>query len=254
MGLLTIVVSFGSAAEVDAELAYLRAVAPDARFAVCYTGPRSEFGRIADGDSLYVDDPALRGPHWNIALTEVLRASFERFVRDDPTVELVWLIDYDHIVLRPEFERELAELAERSGAGLIAKSASPRNDTNWRHYLPYRDDTRFNDFIASVSTRDDADIRYGCLGTGMLFRRDALQAFAAATDGAPVRFVEVFVPTLVYHLGFEVADVGALSGIYAGVRYRPEFDLDAALAAKRQGLSSIHPFKALDRLPELLSG
>src|SRR5947209_13735011 len=125
----------------------MRAVAPGARFAVCYTGPRAEFERIGDGDSLFVEDPALHGAHWDISLTEVLRASFERFVRDDPTVELVCFLDYDHIVLRPEFEQELSELAERTGAGLIAKSASPRNDTNWPHYLRYRDDAHLNDFI-----------------------------------------------------------------------------------------------------------
>jgi hypothetical protein len=39
----------------------------------------------------------------------------------------------------------------------------------------------------------------------MLFRRDTLEAFASVTD-APHAYLELFVPTVVYHLGFDVAD------------------------------------------------
>ena len=86
----------------------------------------------------------------------------------------------------------------------------------------------------------------------MLFRRDALEAFCRIDD-PPHVYVETFVPTTIYHLGFDVADVDAFGDLYAAVRWRPEFTLDDARAPGNvRAASSSTPLKALDGLSELL--
>jgi hypothetical protein len=85
----------------------------------------------------------------------------------------------------------------------------------------------------------------------MLFTRDALAAFHAATRDAPHAYLELFVPTVVHHLGFEVADVDRLGDLYATVRWRPEFEVDEAIAAKRAGRAFVHPFKRIDALERI---
>ena len=235
---------------VEGQLRYLRALSPGSRFVVGHGGPRSDFDDLQEQDALFVEDPSLRGPHFDKSLNETLALLYERFVRDDPTVDLVYVIEYDHLILRPDFEQRLRELAESSAAGLFGKNASPRNDTNWPHYLTARDDAKLNGFIARVSQRDDPGVRYGCLGTGLLLRRAALEAFCAM-EAPPLAYVELFVPTAIYHLGFEIADVDAVSDLYTNIRWLPEFGIDEAMAAKRAGATFVHPFKQLARLGEL---
>ena len=251
--LLTAIVTHLDAARVRQQLAYLHAVAPGARFVVCHGGARSDFEELDLDDSLFVDDPSLRGPNRDQSYTATLRALYETFVRDDPGVELVYLIEYDQLILRPDFDRSLAELAGRTGAGLLAKHASARNDTNWPHYTRYRENDQLNRFFARISRRDDAAQRWGCLGTGLLFRRDALAAFCSVDD-VPHAYLEMLVPTVIHHLGFDVVNVDALSDLYAAIRWRPPFTAVQALAEARAGRTFVHPFKELDALGSIAAG
>ena len=250
MTLLTAVLTHLPRAEVEAQLGYLRALAPAVRFVAVHGGKRSDFDGLDERDALFVEDPTLRGPHFDKSLNDTLRAVHERWVRDDPEIDLVHLPEYDHLILRGDFEDALRAVVERTGAGLVAKNATPRNDTNWSHWLKVRDDRRLNDYVASITVRDDPLVRWGALGTGLLLTRDALAAFCALDDPPPY-YVELFVPTAIHHLGFRVVDMDAVSDLYASVRWLPEFDLDEARAAKRAGRHFVHPFKRLDALDRL---
>jgi hypothetical protein len=251
VALLTAIITHLDAARVHAQLRYLRELAPESRFAVCHGGARRDFDALASGEAVHVEEPSLRGASREQSYTELLRAAYERFVRDEPGIELVYLIEYDHLILAGDFEERLTALAERApAAGLFAKHASPRNDTNWPHFARYRRDERVNRFFGQISRRDDPALRYGCLGSGMLFRRDALAAIAAVAD-PPHAYLEMFIPTLTYHLGFDVIDVDALSDLYAAVRWRPEYTVAEARAQKQRGRAFVHPFKELDRLADI---
>jgi hypothetical protein len=159
----------------------------------------------------------------------------------------VYFIEYDQLVLRGNFEDDLRALAESSPAGLFGKYASERRDSNWAHLTRYRGDERLTRFFSRISCREDHSQRWGCLGTGMLFRRAALEAFCSVED-APHAYLELFIPTVVHHLGFEVADVDAMGDLYAGVRWRPPFTVEEAISAKAAGRAFAHPFKELDAL------
>lgn len=244
MTLLTGIITHLRAHAVERQLRYLRALAPASRFVICYGGPKSDFEQLKT-DSVFVDDPAMRGPLEDQSYTAALCALYDGYVRDDPTVELVYLIEYDQLILRGDFERSLLDMSERTGAGLIGKSAAGRNDTNWTHYLRFRGDPRFDAFVAGISCRDDPGLRWGCLGTGMLLRRAALAALCSLAD-APPAYLELSIPTVVYHLGFELADFDALGDLYRAVRWRPEFTVGDAVGEWRAGRTFIHPFKQFD--------
>jgi hypothetical protein len=247
MAVLTAVLTHLEGPLVRAQLDYLRSLAPEARFAVCFGGPPAEFERLGVDEALLVNEPSLRGSPRDQSYTKVLQRVYEDRVRDEPGVEFVYLVEFDHLILRPDFERSLTSLAERTGAGLAAKGASPRNDTNWPHFLRYRDDPRMNEFIAGISRREDPGVRLGCLGSGMLLRRDALAEFCSLAGHPPV-YAEALVPTVIHHQGFEVVDVDEHSDLYADVSWRPEYGVEDAIAAKRAGRTFVHPFKRLDAL------
>ena len=252
MAVLTAILTHLDDGLVSTQLDYLRSVAPGSRFAVCFGGPPEDFERLSVEDALLVDDPSLRGAPPDQSYTPVLTSIYARWIRDDPRIDYAYVVEFDHLILRPDFEQRLASLADRTGAGLLAKSASPRNDTNWPHFLRYRDDRRVNEFIAAISRREDHDLRLGCLGSGMLLRRDALEAFCS-TGHHPNAYVEMLVPTVIHHLGFDVVDVDEHSDLYAAVSWRPEYGVDEAMAAKREGRTFVHPFKRLDALDLILS-
>jgi hypothetical protein len=247
MAFLTAILTHLEDELVRAQLDYLQALAPNSRFVVCFGGGREQYRRLGADDALFIDEPSLRAAPHERSHTSVLTAFYEARVRDHPEVELVYFIEFDHLILRGDFERDLTELAARSGAGLLAKAASPRNDTNWPHFLRYRDDERVNRFFSSISVREDANQRWGCLGNGMLFSRDALAAFCSIHDH-PHAYVELLVPSVVHHLGYDVVDVDRHSDLYASVSWRPEYDLEDAIRAKRAGRAFVHPFKRLDAL------
>jgi hypothetical protein len=247
MTVLTAVLTHLDDELVCAQLDYLHTLAPESRFVICFGGPRVEFDRLTVEDALFIDEPSLRGGPFERSNTGLLTTVYERRIRDDPQVEFVYFIEFDHLILRPDYEQELVALADRTGAGLLGKFASPRNDTNWPHFLRYRDDERVNGFLASISRRDDVGLRLGCLGSGMLLRREALAAFCSVGD-YPEVYVEMFVPTVVHHLGFDVVDVDRHSDLYAAVSWRPEYGVEEAVAAKHTGRAFVHPFKRLEAL------
>jgi hypothetical protein len=245
--LLTALITHQRAEEVARQLAYLEAIAPGSAVFVCYGGERSEFDRL-DGDrAVFVDDRWWRATNREQAYVGLLRGLHERAVRDDPSVDLVLLLEYDHLVLSGDFEARMLDVAERSGAGLLGKWAGPRNDTNWPHHIRFRDDERFDDYVARITRRDDPAVRLGCLGAGMLIRRDALTAYCESAEEEHV-YGELHVPTVIWHLGFEVADFDAYGDLYSAVRWRPEYGVDEAIAHKRAGGAFVHPFKELDAL------
>jgi hypothetical protein len=252
MTVLTAVLTHLDDELVRGQVDYLRELAPESRFVACFGGPRAQFDRLTVEDVLFIDEPSLQGGHFERSNTGLLTTVYERRVRDVPEIEFVYFIEFDHLILRSDFEQQLVALANRTGAGLLGKFASPRNDTNWPHFLRYRDDERVNRFLTSISRRDDVALRLGCLGSGMLLRREALAAFSSIDD-PPEVYVEMFVPTVVHHLGFDVVDVDGHSDLYAAVSWRPEYGVEEAVAAKRAGRTFVHPFKRLEAL-DLIRG
>src|SRR5256885_15082302 len=123
MAILTAILTHLDALEVHRQLDYHRKTAPDSNVAVCYGGSREEFERLGTTDALFVDDPTVRLPHHDRSYVDLLGQLYRERVHEDASVDLVYLIEFDQVVLSPDYERRLGELAGASGAGLFEKSA-----------------------------------------------------------------------------------------------------------------------------------
>jgi hypothetical protein len=251
VALLTAVLTHLGAPVVRKQLTYLRALGPANPFVACHGGKRADFGDLDENDALFIEDPSLRGPHFEKSINRTLSTLYDARVRHDPAIDYVYLVEYDHLILRADFADALIRLSRSHDAALVGKHVGRRNDTNWPHYLSRRDDHELNRFVAAISRRDDAGTRFGCLGTGILLRRDALEAFCSL-PGLPERYIELLLPTIVHHLGFDVLDVDAVSDLYMSVRWLPEFTVAEAVAARRSGARFMHPFKRLNRLGDIV--
>jgi hypothetical protein len=240
---LTVVLSHLDAEQVDERMRLLRAVSRDARFAVGYGGPASEFDRIEWDQRFFVDDPTLRGPEQHLqSLTQVFETAWREYFAGDDGLDSIYLIEYDHLVLDPTFEHRLRELALETGADLLGKRCVDLTATNVAHYVRFRRDRRLLAHLERLSVREDRERLYGCLGDGIWLSRRALEAYVDVGDHPPC-YCEVYVPTLLHHLGFRVVDVDAHSDLYRSVRWLPQYSVAEVLELARAGAVFVHPAK-----------
>lgn len=247
MTLLTAVLTHLGAEDVERGLRHLAETEPASAYVALHGGRREEFERLEAGTAIFVADPSLRGEVWSQSYTEALCRLWEDRVSGDPAIDLVLFLEFDHLVLGP-FASAVRALADDTGAPFLAKGAGFRDDTNWAHVLRYRADPALNDFFSAISTRNDPGRRLGCLGSGMIFRREVLEAYCAAAARAPRAYLELMIPSTIHHLGYDVVDVDAVSPLYDAVRWHPAFSFAEVVELKRRGALFAHPFKRVDRL------
>jgi hypothetical protein len=240
---LTVVLTHLDGEQVDERMRLLQAVAGDARFVVCHGGARSAFDRIEWGEKVFVDDPTLRGPAQHLqSLTQIFRTVWHRYFARDAELDSLYLIEYDHLILDGTFEHRLRELALDTGADLLGKRCVDLTATNVAHYVRFRRDQQLLRHLAGLSVREDRARMFGCLGDGMWLARRALEAYVEVGEHPPC-YCEVYVPTLLHHLGFRVVDVDAYSDLYSNVRWLPERSAPEVLELARAGAVFVHPAK-----------
>jgi hypothetical protein len=243
MSSLTAILTHLRAADVHENLELLHAVAPDARFVICYGGTIGEFEQIEFAQKLFIDDATLRGPERHLqSLTATFQAVWAAYFAGDKSVESLYMIEYDHLVLDSSFEGRLSDLAAQTQADLMGKNCVECTATNDAQYVRFRHDPRLLALLRSVSVRDDPTRLFRCLGDGMWISRHALQAYLGIAEHPPC-YCEVYVPTLLHHLGFRLVDVDAESDLYRHVRWLPLFDAEQAIAQFADGAVFIHPVK-----------
>jgi hypothetical protein len=240
---VTAVLSHLRAPEVHDSLQLLQAVAPDARFVICYGGKIDEFEQIDFKHKLFINDPTLRGPERHLqSLTAIFELIWTAYFEAEQSVDSLYIIEYDHLVLDPRFETRLRELASRTRADFMGKNCVDCTATNEAQYVRFRRDARLLGHLRSLSVRDDPTRLFRCLGDGMWISRHALEAYVGVGEHPPC-YCEVYVPTLLHHLGFRVVDVDAHSDLYQDVRYMPRFDVEQAMARFADGAIFLHPVK-----------
>jgi hypothetical protein len=240
---LNVLISHLAAAAVDQHLELQRAVAPHARFVVCYTGDAAAFAQIRDAGKALVDDGSLAGPARSFqAYGRVLAAVTRQWLAAEPELDSVYLFEYDHLILSPGFEDALRALAERTRAGLMGKNCVERTATNWHHYARFRRDAALLAFLRRTSVREDAARMYGTLGNGIWLSRPAVEAYVGVPEHPPC-YGELYVPTLLHHLGHRVIDIDAVSPLYATVRWEPDFSRPEVDRLCAEGAAFVHPVK-----------
>jgi hypothetical protein len=252
---LTVVLTHQDPDRVHETLDLLRLVTEENDVFVCHAGRREDFDRIEFGGKVYIDDPTLRGPARHLqSLSQVFEAVWRTRVKDDEGIDSVYVIEYDHLILDTGYEQRLRDLAVRTGADFLGKNCVDRTATNWQHYVRFRADERLLSHLRVRSVRDDPVKLFGCLGDGMWLVRSALEAYVEAAPHPPC-YVEVYVPTLLHHLGFRVVDIDEHSDLYGDVRWDRPFASGEAIARLNDGAVFLHPVKdrqALRRLADAL--
>lgn len=245
MTTLTVVLTHVDAATADEQLLLLQRIAPGQRLAMCHGGARPDYDAIAFADKAFVDDPTLRGAARSLQSYHLtFDAIWEHWVRDDPSLDAVYVIEYDHLVLRGDYAQRLAGIAAETGAGLLGKEAGVRTGTNWEHYGRFRRDPALLDHLRRVSVREDPARMYGVLGDGMWLTRGALADYVAVEDHPPC-YGELYVPTLLHHLGHRVVNLDAHDDLYDHVRWDPPYTPDQVRALHAAGATFAHPVKDL---------
>ncbi len=231
------------AAEVQAYLEDFERVLPDRRCVVAYGGTREDFEEL-DGtpDAFFIDDPALRsraGQSYN----QVLKLVHEQFVAVDDSFSSVHLMEYDHVVLSPRYEAELLGIMAGERVGLLAPSCTDHTLVNWPHGIDLLDDQEFEGRLREISIRDQDILSiWGGLGNGMTIGRNALGDFCRLAADLP-RYMEAYVPTVVYHLGYRVVGAPEGASLFDHVRFGPPYTREEATQAARQGALAVHPIK-----------
>jgi hypothetical protein len=233
---LNAVITHLPAAEAEQDLRALRELAPDSRFIACYTGPRSEFERLED--AILLDDGRLAGAPRSYQSYHGVFAALAAH-----SFDALYLFEYDHLVLDPGFEDRLIGLAERTEADFMGKNCVRRNHTNWPHYARFRRDPELTEHLRRISTRDDPTVLFGTLGNGMWLSRRALDSYLSL-ETHPRCYGELYVPTVLHHLGHRLVDIDGVSDLYRHVRWEPDYDVAAVSALKRSGAAFIHPVKS----------
>jgi len=240
---LNVLLSHQPAGDVTSQLRWLREIAPGSRFAVCHGGERGEFEALDESDKAFVDDPTLRAAARSFqSYHETFAVVWERWLRSEPSIDGVYLFEFDHLVLRPEFEVALRDLAARTGADLLGKNAGVRNGTNWEHYTRFRRDEALLAHLQQVSVRDDPTTILGTVACALWLSRAAIESYVAVPV-YPHCYGELYVPTLLHHLGYRIVDVDPWSDLYRHVRWTPEYPGAEAEALRRSGATFLHPVK-----------
>jgi hypothetical protein len=248
---LTVVLSHVDAEHADELMGLFGAVAPDARFVLCHGGARSAFERIKWAERFFVEDPTLRGPAQHLqSLNQVFEIAWREYFASDTDLDALYLIEYDHLILDGTFEERLRELARDTHADLLGKTCIDATATNLAHYVRFRRDGRLLAHLAGLSVRDDRERLFSCLGDGIWLSRRALEAYVNVCAHPPC-YCEIYVPTLVHHLGFRVIDVDAHSDLYRDVAWQPERSVPEVLELAREGSVFVHPAKRRELIAPL---
>ncbi len=215
---------------------------PDVMRTIAFGGNQEEFARIKDHRKLFLKDESLRGPVINQCFNELIPALMKHARTIDDSFDYVHVTEYDHIIVNREYFSKLQTAIRNSKADYLAKACGPKTGSNWLHYLRYRNDQTLARFLSSFSSRDRPSELYGALGNGFTISSRALARFAELRP-CPRIYFEVLFPSVVYHLGFAVADISDFSSLFRRVRWGPSWTVGELRAFVAAGESCCHPFK-----------
>jgi len=242
------VISHLDPATVSGFLPFLGKLSPETRILCAYGGKREYFEGIAWPDKFFLEDDSLRGPVRNQSYNEILLKTCS--TASGQEADFFYFSEYDHFPLRRNYLGELCDLMASQEFDLLGHSFFQANHTNWIHYLRYRDDMEFKRFLGGMTRRGTVEPLYGMLGNGFMISRRALEAFCAIPVHLQV-YTEVYIPTVIHHLGFKAGKIDALTRLYEAVRYEPAYSYEEVIQLLRTGKSFCHPVKCVDRYAEI---
>ena len=227
---------------VDQLMRYLEYLAPGVERVLVYGGKEAAFDEISYQKKIFCNDPRLRGIGWSSSHAAAYRDALSLLDSSEPFVILC--TEGDHLPLRKDYAAPFRQLLKETGADFLGAGLNDVTDSNFVHYQRMMNLTPFQRTIDQVSVRPDRCRWLHSLGTGFVFAQEALEAYCASYNNEDACYVEIEVPTLLYHLGFRGCDVLAVSDIYDFVRHLPEYTPAEVIELAQNGACFVHPCKA----------
>lgn len=247
------IMSHWPAATTDALLATYARLAPEVTFSLAYGGPAEEFEKIQFPHKLFIADPCLRGSSefinfacWYVPVNRWLD-------EHHPQTDLVFFTEVDHLVLHPDYAKQLVATHRRSGCDVLGKWCFDTTGTNEFFHLRHRDDPALKELLARISTRHQPDALWTALGDGLLMSRTALQALSKVDNLQIKAFTEIVIPSVLHHLGFRLGDCDGYGDDFCEVRYRPDYEPEDVRQLLTRGVRQCHPYKNIEALPDTLA-
>jgi hypothetical protein len=240
---LNLILSHESAGSVAAMLAHwAKCVAPDSLL-LAYGGNESEFSAIDHKPKFLVADKRLRTKDHQRefqSYTGLFRTAAEFLKTDGSRFQYLHFAEYDHIPLVPDLnDRQIKRLTEED-ADVLGYHVHRIDQTNSPHFLYHAGDERFASFWSEISARSDTSVVLSMFGSGGFWTKEAFLRMTELDEPCPI-YLEIYLPTIVHHLGFRVRDFGEQEQF---VRAFPDA-FNRMEKARRQGAWTLHPVKQL---------
>ena len=223
-------------------LEWWRDIAPPGNILVAHGGREEDFAGISHPQKVFIGDPRLRSrDHQREKQSHggVFRAVGDWLARRDYTH--LYYVEFDHLPLVPDLNaRQLVRLTEE-GADVLAHHLNRIDNTSNPHYLSHAADPDFHPYLEKISVRADRRTVLTAFGSGVFWKREAFMALAHHPEEIRA-YMEIYIPTLVHHLGWRVRDYGDPHNDF--VRALPEKWITPE-NARAAGMWTVHPIKHL---------
>jgi hypothetical protein len=238
---LNIILSHQPPEEVRWPLRYWKSFSDPDRILLAYGGTARDFARIDHEPKVWIDDPRLRTQDHQREMqsyTSIFKSVAEWMKSKD--FQFIHFAEYDHVPLVNDLNRRQIEKLDNEGADVLGFHVLRVDDTGQPHYLYHVGNPRFQSFISDFSVRGDHSTVLSMFVTGSFWSREAFEAIANTKEPFPM-YLEIFLPTLVHHLGFRLRDYGEQNKFVSNLGDRGR-DIESARDA---GAWSLHPVKEI---------
>lgn len=178
---------------------------PRSSVLIAYGGTPADFQTITHNEKIFIEDPGLRTIDHQRELqsyTAIFKASGE-YLRIRPEFEFVHFMEFDHVPLVPDLNKRQVEKLSAEDADVLGFHLHRVDRTNNPHFLYHVAQENFRSYWRQVSRRADPDVVLSMFGSGSFWKRAAFVEVAAREEPFPM-YLEIYLPTLAYHLGFRI--------------------------------------------------
>jgi hypothetical protein len=225
--------------QVDRMLEWWERHVSGTQFLIAYGGTQEHFHKVSAPQKIFVTDPRIRTMDHvreRQSYTGVFRAASEALKKSG--FQYVWLFEYDHIPIAPHVLDEFKQRMAEASADVLCYCLRRIDRTISPHFLGHANNPAFFQIWRNISVREEKDVILSMFVSGSLWRRCAFEAIAAREEPFPT-YVELYLPTMVHHLGFRLVDLGTQSQF---IKPAPSRSLTFE-SAKGQGALTAHPLK-----------
>lgn len=155
----------------------------------------------------------------------------------------IYFAEYDHLPLSPKLFEQAIEYLEYNSADVLGHCLKRVDSTSNPHFLLHKYDTKFSNYWHTISQRQNQKVVLSMLGTGQLWRITPFVQVAKLKPPCAI-YLELFIPTAAYHLGYKVAPHDNNVHWVSSNNYT----LSILNRAQKEGVLTIHPIKKLPQI------